>query len=176
MLERLAKVTPKKSLVKKKISKNKGKRKDSITSLERWKTASSETLANDENIFNQNEENLKQKNNQDIDEIFNLSQNQDDNLIEHASLLHNGIPMDSFTDQRDHDFGLLFDSESIDMNSYTHEDGFNGNFNYSSSFEDTFNGKHKDIIDGKWIERPSSYGVMGMNFSPYINNQNDTLF
>jgi len=35
MLERLAKVTPKKSLAKKKISKNNGKIKDSITSFER---------------------------------------------------------------------------------------------------------------------------------------------
>lgn len=115
---------------------------------------------------------MKQKNAQEIDEIFNLSQSEDDHFDEEASLFHNGKLMNNLNCQIGNDFGLLFENESIEANSYSGEHGFNNSFNYGSSLDD----KYKSLIDGKWLEKPSSYGVMGANFTSYIDGDDDRLF
>lgn len=137
ILDKLVKKpTPKKSQVKKKITKAKLKKKDSSHDLERRKTASSETQGYEASNFNQNEELLKeQKRGDQMDEIFNMSQDnlKEEDLIDNTSIYHNGNPINSLNCQKENDFGLLFESDSVIGNSIYEENGYNGNFNFMSS-------------------------------------------
>lgn len=110
-----------------------------------------------------------------MDEIFNMSQDNlnEEDLADNASIYHNGNPINSLNCQKENDFGLLFESESINGTSLYEENGYNGNFNFMSSDDRSVNEKLNGLMDGKWIEKPSSYGVMGMNFSSYMNTSDD---
>jgi len=72
-----------------------------------------------------------------MDEIFNMSQDNlnEEDLEDNTSLYHNGNPINSLNCQKENDFGLLFESESVVGNSIFEENGYNGNFNFLSSEE-----------------------------------------